>query len=136
MVKGLTPKRVTRNAGMNPIARAVAREQLRQAITNQKIQLYLLTEGADCAEICAPMLMIFKALIAAAGADPAVGTDNYEVRILRGGVSACEQMITDNYYRRLNTTSLDVALDCAAELNRRVKPELFNQAWQQLAGGG
>lgn len=136
MVKGLKPKRVKRDTGLNPIARAVAREQLRRAIMNQKIELYLLTEGAACAEICAPMLMIFKALIAAAGTDPAVGVDNYEVRILRGAVSACEQMITDNYYRKLNTTSLDVALDCAAELNRRVKPELFNQAWNQLTGGG
>lgn len=126
------PKRVKRETGMNPVARAIARENLRAAILDQKLQLYLLGEGAECVNICTPVLMIFKALTAAAAEDPAVGADAYEVRILRGGISACEQMITDNCYRQINTTTLDIALDCAAELNRRVRPELFNRAWNAL----
>lgn len=126
------PKRVKKQVGMNPIARAIARENLRKAITDQKIQLYLLAEGAECVAICLPMATIFKSLISAAAADPKVGTDNYEVRILRGAISACEQMIADNSYRHINTTALDLALDCAVELNRRVRPELFNEAWNSL----
>ena len=135
MVKGLMPKRVKRQVGMNPIARAVARENLRKAITDQKIQLYLLKEGAPCRDILGLMLALFTAFITAAERDKNVGADVREVRILKGAISACDQMITDNSYRQANTTTLDVALDCAVELSKRVDPVLFNDAWNELSGG-
>jgi len=135
MTKGLKPKRVTRTVGMNPIARAVAREHLRKAILDYKIHLYLLVEGEPCAHLLVPIQAVFNALITAASRDPEVGAEVYEVRILRGAASACEQMIENNSYRQINTTTLDVGLDCAAELNKRVNPELFNQAWNELIGG-
>lgn len=135
MVKGLMPKKVTKQVGMNPIARAVARANLRKAILDQKIQLYMLPEGAECAEICEAMAVIFKALIAAAEADKDLDIESREVRVLKGGLSACEQMITHNSFRRINIVSLEQSLDCAAEINSRVKPELFNRAWNMLSGG-
>ena len=135
MVKGLMPKRVKRTVGMNPIARAVARENLRKAITDQKIQLYLLQEGAPCRDILGLMLALFTAFVTAAERDKNVGADVREVRILKGAISACDQMITDNSYRQANTTTLDVALDCAVELSKKVDPVLFNTAWNELSGG-
>lgn len=135
MVKGLMPKRVKRQVGMNPIARAVARENLRKAITDQKIQLYLLKEGAPCREILGLMLALFTAFITAAERDKNVGADVREVRILKGAISACDQMIANNSYHQANTTTLDVALDCAVELSKRVDPVLFNTAWNELSGG-
>lgn len=135
MVKGLMPKRVKRQVGMNPIARAVARENLRKAITDQKIQLYLLKEGASCRDILGLMLALFTAFITAAERDKNVGADVREVRILKGAISACDQMIANNSYHQANTTTLDVALDCAVELSKRVDPVLFNTAWNELSGG-
>lgn len=135
MVKGLMPKRVKRNVGMNPIARAVARENLRRAILDQKIQLYVTAEGAECLGMCVPIQQVLTALVMAADMDEKVGTDNREVKLMRGAISACEQMIANNSYRRINITSLEQALDCAVELNARVKPELFNKAWNMLTGG-
>lgn len=118
------------------MARAVAREQLRRAVLDQKIQLYLLTEGAPCVDAVAPMHQLFAALILASTHDKSIGAEAREVRILRGGLSACDQMIADNSYRQTNTTTLDVALDCAVELSKRVDPELFNRAWGKVSGGG
>lgn len=135
MVKGLMPKRVKRSVGMNPIARAVARENLRKAVTDQKIQLYLLQEGVPCVDVLALMVTLFTAFITAAERDKNVGADVREVRILKGAISACDQMITNNSYRQANTTTLDVALDCAVELSKRVDPVLFNTAWNELSGG-
>jgi hypothetical protein len=130
MVKGLKPKRVARDVGRNPVAQAVARSILKQAVLDQKIQLYLLAEDAPCVDTLVPIVMLFTAFIASAGRD-----DTREVRILKGAVSACEQMITNNSYRKTNTTTLDVALDCAVELSRQVDPVLFNRAWNELSGG-
>lgn len=136
MVKGLMPKRVNRQVGMNPVARAVARDHLRKTVTAQKIQLYLLTDGAPCVDIIAPMFLLLSAFVTAASRDKNIGADVREVRILRGALSACDQMITDNSYRQTNTTTLDVALDCAIELSNRVDPALFNRAWAEVSGGG
>jgi hypothetical protein len=135
MVKGLMPKKVNRNVGMNPIARAVARENLRKAVTDQKIQLYLIQEGEPCRDNLGLMLAVFTAFVTAAERDKTVGADVREVRILKGAISACDQMIADNSYRQANTTTLDVALDCAVELSKRVDPALFNAAWNDLSGG-
>jgi hypothetical protein len=81
------------------------------------------------------MWMMFRALINAAGADPKVGADIYEVKIIRGAISALEQMITDNTYHRVNIISLETALDCAYALTNKVNSVLFNQEWNRLAGG-
>jgi hypothetical protein len=108
---------------------------MRKAILDQKIQLYMRSEGEPCDDFCVPMWMMFRALINAAGADPKVGVDIYEVKIIRGALSALEQMITDNKYRRVNIISLETALDCAYALTNKVNSVLFNQEWNRLAGG-
>ena len=134
MVKGLKPKRVSRNVGRNPVAQAIARSILKQAVLDQKIQLYLLADEAPCVEVLVPIAMLFTAFVVSAERSPDIGADTREARILKGAISACEQMIANNSYRKTNTTTLDVALDCAVELSRRVDPVLFNQVWNELSG--
>jgi hypothetical protein len=130
------PTRVKKQVGLNPIAQLMARQTMRRAILDQKIQLYMRGEGEPCVDFCAPMQMTFCALVNAAGVDPKVGADIYEVKIIRGAISALEQMITDNSYRRVNIISLETALDCAYTLTNKINSVLFNQEWNRLAGGG
>ena len=118
---------------MNPIARAIARERLRDSIVDQKIQLYLLKEGVECSNIIAPIFLLMTAFILAASRDKNLGSKVREVRILKGAVSACEQMMDDDFYRQVNTTTLDVALDCAVDLSKKVDPVLFNDAWHEVS---
>ena len=132
----LAPTRVKKQVGLNPVAQLMARQTMRKAILDQKIQLYMRDEGAPCVDFCVPMWMTFRALVGAAASDPKVGVENYEVRIIRGAISALEQMITDNEYRRVNIISLETALDCAYALVNKVNSVLFNQEWNRLAGGG
>lgn len=125
----LVPTKVRKHAGMNPVARAIARAKLKQALLDQKIQLYLLDDGAPCASICIMIAQMLSALIEAADIDKSVGTDNAEVRVMRGAISACEQMIDKDKFSRLNIVALERGLDAAFELNARVSPEAFNRAW-------
>lgn len=131
----IAPTRVKKQVGLNPIAQAVARENMRKSIIDQKIQFYTTQEGESCIEFCIPLLMMFKALVSAARIDPKIKTDNYEVRIIRGALSALEQMIADNSYRRINIVSLETGLDCAQALIAKINPTLFNQEWNKIAGG-
>jgi hypothetical protein len=129
----LVPRNVKKQVGMNPIARAIARERLRDSIVDQKIQLYLLKEGVECSNIIAPIFLLMTAFILAASRDKNLGSKVREVRILKGAVSACEQMMDDDFYRQVNTTTLDVALDCAVDLSKKVDPVLFNDAWHEVS---
>lgn len=125
----LVPKKVSKNTGMNPVARAIARAALKQALLDQKIQLYLLAEGAPCAGICFMIAQMLSALIEAAELDKKVGTDNVDVRVMRGAISACEQMIETDRFARINIVALEKGLDAAYALNMLVSPEAFNKAW-------
>lgn len=125
----LVPTKVKKTTGMNPVARAIARQKLKDALTAQKIQLYLLEEGAACAGICFMIAQMLSALIEAAELDKTVGTDSSDVRIMRGAISACEQMMETDRFARINLVSLDKGLDAAFALNMRVSPEAFNRAW-------
>ena len=129
----LVPRNVKKQVGMNPIARAIARERLRDSIVDQKIQLYFLKEGVECSNISAPIFLLMTAFILAASRDKNLGSKVREVRILKGAVSACEQMMDDDFYRQVNTTTLDVALDCAVDLSKKVDPVLFNDAWHEVS---
>jgi hypothetical protein len=131
----ITPTRVKKQTGLNPVAQAIAREVLRKSILDQKIQFYTTQEDEPCVDFCVPILMMFCALISTAKIDPKIKSDNYEVRILRGAVSALEQMIADNLYRRVNIVSLELALDCAYELIGKINPTLFNQEWNKITSG-
>jgi hypothetical protein len=130
----LTVKKVKKQTGMNPIARAVARENLRKSVLDQKIALYFLKDGDECRGVVGPIFLLMEAFVLAAGRDENVDYDAREVRILKGAISACEQMMDTDYYLPVNTTTLDVALDCAVDLSKKVDPALFNQAWNEVAG--
>jgi len=125
----LVPTKVKKAAGMNPVARAIARKRLQTALTDQKIQLYMLEEGAECTMMCFMIAQMLSALVDAAELDKTVGADNPEVRVMRGAISACEQMMETNRFARINIVALDKGLDAAFALNMRVSPEAFNRAW-------
>ena len=72
---------------------------------------------------------MLSALIEAAELDKTVGTDNVDVRVMRGAISACEQMIETDRFARINIVALEKGLDAAFALNARVSPDAFNRAW-------
>jgi hypothetical protein len=130
----LTVKKVKKQTGMNPIARAVARENLRKSVLDQKIHLYFLKDGDQCRDVVVPIFLLMTAFVLAASRDENVDSDAREVRILKGAISACDQMLSTDSYRTANTTTLDLALDCAVDLSKQVDHVLFNEAWNEVAG--
>ena len=126
-------KKVPKRTATNPIARAVAQAKLRSVITDSKIKLYMMNKGDSCAELMEAIGYALAVIGYASDCDPSIGHDDVRVRILRGGLSACQQMLLSDSYDPLNTVSIDKALDAAEELNRVVKPEFANRAIVELA---
>jgi len=126
-------KKVKKNTAKNPIARAIAQAKLRSVITDSKIKLYMKQKGDQCADLMEAIGYALAVIGYASDIDPDIGHDDRRVRVLRGGLSACQQMLLSDSYDPINTVSIDVALDAAEELNRIVKPEFANRAVVELA---
>ena len=125
-------KRTSKTIAKNPIARAVARNNLAAAVTKQKIRLYMMEDGEPCAD---DMEVIGKTLAVvgyASELDEKIGGDDLRVRVLRGGLSACKQLMIADKWDSAQVRAIDVALDAAMELNAKVNSDCINKAVHDL----
>lgn len=127
-------KTVTRNAGVNRVARAITQSKLKSSVLDQKIMLYLTEDGEECIDICVGVGMTLSILGYASELDKKIAKDDLQVRILRGGLSALAQMSDTNRFDRDNLVSIDKALDAAVDLNARLNPDAVNVAWLKITG--
>lgn len=122
--------KVSRDAGKNPVAQAVARERLRKALLDQKIALYLLKDGEPCADllggVAGTMQVVQLACQLEGSAGPALG-------VLKGGLNACVQVMLADAYDTTQTTAIVQGLEKAQLLAAQVKPSSINQAWQEMS---
>lgn len=122
-----------RRRGPNPVAVAMAREQLRKLTLDQKIDLYMHKDGDPCELMCSILQRIFMTVAAVASETKRIGPEDVRVRKLRGAASACEQMAARDSYQELNTPSIANALDTVIELNRVLDPDQVLRQWVRSA---
>ena len=121
-------KYVSRNTAMNPVARAVAQKKLADDLTTRKIRLYMMEDGEPCADLLEELAVMLATIGVASELDPDVGGDDVGVRILRGGMSACQALINTDKWDSLQAVPIERALDEAQMLNRRVHPVYIARA--------
>jgi hypothetical protein len=118
-----------KQAGMNPVARAAAREKLKNALRDQKIALYMLTPGERCAELLAGVSGTLTIVLSAAQIDKLTGPD---MVVLKGGLNACLQVMLADSYDTSQTVAIVTGLDKAMLLAGKVRPESVDQAWMRM----
>jgi hypothetical protein len=62
--------------------------------------------------------------------DPKIGGEDTRVRILRGGLSACQQLLIKDKWDITQTVPIERAIECGEELNRIVSTQYIAQAHQ------
>jgi hypothetical protein len=128
-----------RNKG-NPVIQAVAREaarvRLRSALINQKIAIYMAAKGEDCSDLMEGLHLTLAVIGFAHEWQHRKGTEadrsTPDIRVLRGGLSACASMIGRGY-DPINTVAIDRALDAAERINKHLQPESVHVAWAALS---
>lgn len=126
-------KFVNKNVAGNLVARAAAQKQLNEALTDQKIRLYMLNRGEKCADLMMGLWYTLTLIYMAASAYKKIGPTSSTVRIVRGGISACEQMAESAAgWDPINTTAISVAMDAAEVLNKQLPSKLVLKAFLQL----
>lgn len=121
---------VSKNVANNSVARLIAREKLKVALINQKIALYMAQPGEDCTELLEGLALTLKMIGVASEFEPKIRNDDPRLRLLRGGLSACQQLIlADGRYDPEHTVAICRALDEAEELNKHVSPKALQRAF-------
>ena len=92
-----------RNVANNPVARAIAKQALSKALRDQKIKLYMMDDGESCADICEGIGMTLG-VIGYASELAGLG-DTPENKILRGGLSACTQLLKADKWDKTHTVA-------------------------------
>ena len=126
-------KVVNKQTAKNPVARAVARAKLHSTLTTQKIALYMMSKGDDCQELMDGLGLTLAVVGYAFEWQHRNRSDadrsTPDIRILRGGLSACRSMTR---YDPINTTAIVLALEAAERINVLLNAESIQRAWVAL----
>jgi hypothetical protein len=121
-------KYVSKNTALNPVARVMAQKKLADDLTTRKIRLYMMQDGDPCAAPLEELALMLATIGVASEMDPDIGGEDVGVRILRGGMSACQALITADKWDSAQVVPIERALDEAQVLNRRVHPVYIARA--------
>ena len=122
----------------NPIAKAIIKQELTSQILNHKIRLYMLDAGEPCAQLMEATgvsigMVGYAAEVEAAQPGSAFTRDNPKLRVLRGGLSACQQMLLADRWDPLQATSIAMGIDAAVELVPLISPQSLATAIRALS---
>lgn len=107
----------------SPVSALVARRKLESAILDQKLALFSMDQGQDCSELMVGIGMTLGWLCYAHDLDKKCDPESVDFRIMRGGLSACQQMSDAGVWDRIQATAIASALDAAF----RLRPKIDNQ---------
>lgn len=118
------------NRADNQVHRAVALAKLDSILVDAKLHLYTRDQGDACSDlmegISVPLSVIGLAY------DRKYGPDAPDLRVLRGGLSACRSLAATDYYDKLQTTAIDHAIEAAKRLNNKLDAVSIEWAMLQL----
>lgn len=123
-------RKVTKNTAKNPVARAVAVQRLRQAVTTQRIAVFMMEDGEDCrgttVELALPVFAVMTCF-------DAMKEDSADSRRLKSGCAVLSQLAQSGFiWRKTYAITLDNALEICERRWITIKPELLNSALSQL----
>lgn len=123
---------VPQDVARNPVARAISRKRIQQAMRDFAIQIYSLQPGQYVAsELQAAAKVLFVAL--AVAKRQGLGNDEPKVRVMNGGMSAIAQISERGWrWRLVDATALDMALRHAQQLVETAQPADLQRAWVEL----
>lgn len=123
--------KVNRNTGMNPIARAIAKQKLKESITNHRISIFLLDDGEDASsEMVATSLPVYAMMTCL---EELKQTDSVEYRKLKSAGNILLRCSESGFkWKREYTITIDNALEICQEQWTRIPPQTLNRAINSL----
>lgn len=122
-----------KNIARNPVARAIAKQQLKQAMLDMRIALLLMDEGADVSE---HILTISDSIhVVAACYEIMDKNDSREARMLRSAMSIMRECSQNKFkWRKDWAITIDNAINICSENWTKIPSTTFQRAMKQILG--
>lgn len=124
---------VGEHVARNPVARAVARARITQAVRDFLLRLYLLPDATEVqadADAAAKVLAVAIAVCEAAGQ-----LHSADCRVMHGGMGAVVDLARRRWHwRSADAVALDQALQRALAVYQAATAEQVQHAWRRVAG--
>lgn len=126
-------KLMDRNVARNPVARAIAKQQLKQAMLDMRIALLMMEEGESCHE---HVLTISDSIFVVAAAYEMMGAqDTIEFRKLRSAMSILTNCSETGFkWKKEWAITIDNAIDICSENWTKIPSDTFQRAMKQILG--
>ncbi len=118
--------KVTKNVVYNPVARAVAKAKVKQAMTDHRISIFLLDDGDDC---YSEMFTSAKAIFIIGHCLEEMGlTDTPDYRKIKSALNICVECSEKWKWRKEWAITIDNALQISQDQWSKVDPKLLRKA--------
>lgn len=128
----MTPFRtVPMEVARNPVARAVSRKALTDAIRDFQIRLHLMNDGDDAT---GDVEAAVRSLTVCLFAMEAIGqADHSACRVMRGAQSALIQCAARGFrWRSADATAVDQGMQCVSDIYPQLPATVMTAAWKRL----
>lgn len=122
-----------RNIARNPVARAIAKQQLKQAMLDMRIALLMMEDGDNVHQ---HIMTISDSIFVVAAAYELMGwQDSSDFRKLRSSMNVLTECSESGFkWRREWAITIDNAIDICAENWTKIPSVTFQQAMKQILG--
>lgn len=122
-----------RNVARNPVARAIAKQQLKQAMLDMRIALLMMEDGEDVAQ---HVLAISDSIFVVGAAYEMMGmNETPEFRKLRSAMNVLTECSEKKFkWRKEWAVTVDNAIDICAENWTKIPSVTFQRAMKQILG--
>ena len=113
----------------NPIARAIANNNLASSVRTFQTRLYLLDDGEDCEGDAVAAMQVLA--VVSTALDQTGETETPDARVIRGGMSCLAQIAQRGFlWRTGDAGAIDAALTRSVAEYKRLPAVTINHAWR------
>lgn len=116
----------------NPVAKALARQNLSKAMTLMALRIYSLGHRDECAALLVDIGWVLTLIGMAAKREPAVGPDHPGVSVIRGALSAVNGMTADGKWDTAQARAIEHGINTAIGLNKFIKHQHIMSALDDI----
>jgi len=124
-------KKVSKSSALNPVARAVARQKMREAVTTQRIAIFMLNEGEHCADTA---VVLSLPVYAMAGSLERMGElESGDMRKIKSACGVLSELAERGFiWRKEYTVTIDNSLEICQRRWSGIPPKILNAVLHDL----
>lgn len=124
-------KKVSKNTALNPVARAIARQKMKDAVTTQRIAIFLLNEEEKCADTAVVLSLPIYAMMISL--ERMGELESGDIRKLKSACTVLGELAERGFaWRKAYTITIDNSLEICQRRWAGIPPKILNDVINDL----